>query len=120
MENAAQDMPIGSDFIPPLPQPGSGLNPPADPPLLAAFMPDPEDDDSDDGNDDTRDDVTELFELEAQKRLWVRTISAYLQTRTHESDPSGRVQLACDLAQIAACEAMARLMNQVCPRPDGG
>jgi hypothetical protein len=34
----------------------------------------------------------------SQKRLWLRTIIPLLQLRSHDSDPSGRVQLAYDVS----------------------
>jgi hypothetical protein len=48
---------------------------------------------------------------ESQKRLWLRTIIPLLQLRSHDSDPSGRVQLAYDLMHIAACERASRLLR---------
>jgi hypothetical protein len=122
METPAYDTPISSDPAPiPQPLPGSGLNPPADPPLLAAWTPDPEDDGGGEGGDESeaQEDACAYIDEEAQKRLWVRTIVPVLQLRSHESDPSGRVQLAFDLLHIASCEAISRLLQTVCPRPDG-
>jgi hypothetical protein len=52
----------------------------------------------------------------AQWRLTVRAILPHLQARSHDTDPSARVQLASDKAAIAAYEAVARLMDQVAPR----
>ena len=48
---------------------------------------------------------------ESQKRLWLRTIIPLLQLRSHDSDPSGRVQVAYDLMHIAACERASRLLR---------
>ena len=48
---------------------------------------------------------------ESQKRLWLRTIIPLLQLRSHDPDPSGRVQLAYDLMHIAACERTSRLLR---------
>ena len=60
--------------------------------------------------------VAQALDFEAQKRLWLRTITPLLQLRSHDSDPSGRVQLAFDLMHIAACEAAGRILSGVCPR----
>ena len=86
------------------PLPGSGLNPPSDPPVLGAELPDPDDgDDEDDGN------LIEWADIEAQKRLMIRTLIPLLQLRSHDTDPSGRVQLAFDLMSIAVCERLCRI-----------
>jgi hypothetical protein len=78
-------------------------------------------DDCDAGTDDEAPiDACDYIDIEAQKRLWVRTIIGLLQLRSHDSDPSGRVQLAFDLVHIAGCEALARILQHVGPRPDGG
>ncbi len=52
---------------------------------------------------------------ESQQRLWLRTIIPLLQLRSHDSDPSGRVQLAYDLMHIAACERASRLLRSDLP-----
>jgi hypothetical protein len=52
---------------------------------------------------------------QSQKRLWLRTITPLLQLRSHDSDPSGRVQLAFDLMHIAACERASRLLRSDLP-----
>ena len=66
------------------------------------------------GDDDAplTDMAEQLIDLETQKRLWVRTLIPILQLRSHDSDPSGRVQLAFDLMHIAVCERI-RLMLRV-------
>jgi hypothetical protein len=86
---------------------------------MAADMPQP--DPNDDHSQDTLDAIDEENQLhmdacaymdeEAQRRLWVRTIIPLLQLRSHDSDPSGRVQLAFDLMHIAACERVTRLLR---------
>jgi len=70
----------------------------------------------DDDEDDQQADACDYIDEEAQKRLWVRTIIPLLQLRSHDSDPSGRVQLAFDLMHIAACECVSRLLSHVGPR----
>jgi hypothetical protein len=67
-----------------------------------------------DDNDQPADSLDYIDE-EAQKRLWVRTIIPLLQLRSHDSDPSGRVQLAFDLMHIAACERVTRLLRDDLP-----
>ena len=59
--------------------------------------------------------VAELIDLETQKRLWLRAIIPLLQLRSHESDPSGRVQLAFDLMHIAACERIRCILRSDVP-----
>jgi hypothetical protein len=56
-------------------------------------------------------DVQAYCDEESQRRLWLRTIIPLLQLRSHDSDPSGRVQLAFDLLHIAACERAARILR---------
>jgi hypothetical protein len=51
------------------------------------------------------------IDLESQRRLWLRAIIPLLGLRSHDSDPSSRVQLAYDLMYVAACERVARLMH---------
>jgi hypothetical protein len=116
LEPFAQWEPINPQPPPPVPLPGSGLNPPSDPPRVAAEQPEPEDDGE---GEDEPDDCCEYVDVETQKRLWVRTIIPLLQLRSHDSDPSGRVQLAFDLMHIAACERMARILRDDLPA-DGG
>jgi hypothetical protein len=55
--------------------------------------------------------VSEVLDLETQRRLWLRAIVPLLQLRSHDSDPSGRVQLAFDLMHIAACERVSRIVR---------
>jgi len=63
-------------------------------------------------DDELADDV---LNLETQRRLWLRAIIPLLHNRSHESDPSGRVQLAFDLMHIAACERVSRIMQSDLP-----
>ena len=70
----------------------------------------PDDDRDDDALDPTAEDlVCKVLDLEAQRRLWVRTLTAVIQLRSHDSDPSSRVQLASDLMHVACCERIGRL-----------
>jgi hypothetical protein len=55
-----------------------------------------------------------------ERRLWIRTLVPLIQARSHDSDPSGRVQLAFDLMQIAACERIQRLCNSDLERVTSG
>jgi hypothetical protein len=63
--------------------------------------------------------VADLIDLESQKRLWVRALIPLLQLRSHDSDPSGRVQLAFDLMHIAACERIRSLLQTDLPDDQG-
>jgi hypothetical protein len=77
---------------------------------MSADLPLRSDDDDDDiaSSDDM---VAEALDLETQQRLWLRAIIPLLQLRSHDSDPSGRVQLAFDLMHIAACERVSRIVR---------
>ena len=76
----------------------------------------PDPDDPDEDADPTADDLVDVaIDHEAQQRLWLRAIIPLLQLRSHDSDPSGRVQFAYDLMHIAACERVARLMRTDLP-----
>ncbi len=59
--------------------------------------------------------IQAALDEESQKRLWVRVIIPLLQLRSHDPDPSGRVQLAFDLMHIAACERASRLLQSDLP-----
>ncbi len=73
---------------------------------------DPPPDDPEEPADLTaEDEVQAVLELETQKRLWLRSLIPLLQLRSHDSDPSGRVQLAFDLMHIAACERIRALLR---------
>jgi hypothetical protein len=71
----------------------------------------PDELDAADDENEPQADAFDYINEEAQKRLWVRSIIPLLQLRSHDSDPSGRVQLAFDLMHIAACERMARILR---------
>ena len=75
----------------------------------------------DDLDDDLNDDdlAAAIVDLETQKRLWLRSIIPLLQLRTHDSDPSSRVQFAFDLMHIAACERVSRLLRSDLPAQQG-
>ena len=59
--------------------------------------------------------VADIIDLETEKRLWLRAIIPLLQLRSHDSDPSARVQLSSDLMHIAACERARRLLRSDLP-----
>jgi hypothetical protein len=63
--------------------------------------------------------VNDIIDLETQKRLWLRSIIPLLQLRSHDTDSSGRVQLAIDLMHIAACERVRRLLLSDLPDDRG-
>jgi hypothetical protein len=71
--------------------------------------------DPEDQNDVEEPGVDELLDAaidhEAQQRLWLRAIIPLLELRSHDTDPSARVQFADDMMHIAACERVARLMR---------
>ncbi len=77
------------------------------------------DDDLDDHSPTDADLVADLIDLETQKRLWLRALIPLLQLRSHDSDPSGRVQLAFDLMHIAACERIRSLLRSDVPDDQG-
>jgi hypothetical protein len=54
--------------------------------------------------------VPEYPDTDVQNRLWLKAVVPLLQLRSHETDPSGRVQFAFDLMYIAACERVARIL----------
>ena len=72
-------------------------------------------DDLDDDLPNQDDLVDDVLNLETQRRLWLRAIIPLLHNRSHDSDPSGRVQLAIDLMHIAACERVSRIMQSDLP-----
>ena len=57
------------------------------------------------------DDFPEFVDPDVQNRLWLRAVVPLLQLRSHETDPSQRVQFALDQMYIAACERVARLLR---------
>ena len=48
---------------------------------------------------------------EGRQRLWIRSLTPLLQLRSHETDPSSRVQFAFDQMYVAACERVARILR---------
>jgi hypothetical protein len=60
-------------------------------------------------------DMVDVFEHEAEQRLWLKAIIPLLALRSHDSDPSSRVQLAFDLMHIAACERVRRILRSDLP-----
>ena len=63
--------------------------------------------------------VADLEHVDLKNRLWLKTIVPLLHLRSHESDPSTRVQLAFDLMYIAACERVARVLRSDLPGDRG-
>ena len=63
--------------------------------------------------------ATELEHVDLTNRLWLKAIVPLLQLRSHESDPSQRVQFAFDLMYIAACERVARILRSDLPSDRG-
>ena len=59
--------------------------------------------------------VPEYADADVQNRLWLKAVVPLLQLRSHETDPSGRVQFAFDLMYIAACERVARILRSDLP-----
>jgi hypothetical protein len=72
-------------------------------------------------NDEQADDLDKdsatqaALDLERDNRLFLRAATPLLQARTHESDPSDRVQFALDQAHIALCERLARICRSDLP-----
>jgi hypothetical protein len=50
-------------------------------------------------------------ECDVRQRLWLRAVIPLLQLRSHEPDPSCRVQFAFDRMYISACERVARILR---------
>ena len=63
--------------------------------------------------------AAELQADACQQRLWLKSITGLIQLRSHDPDPSDRVQLACDLMTIAACERAARILRSDLPADRG-
>jgi hypothetical protein len=59
------------------------------------------------------------LDVERDNRLFLKTAAPILAARSHESDPSGRVQLALDLAHMAICERIARICRSDLPSDKG-
>lgn len=56
-------------------------------------------------------DPVDAAACEVERRAWLRAIVPFLQLRSHDTDPSPRVQLAFDRVHVAACERAVRLLN---------
>ena len=65
--------------------------------------------DADEGLPET--DPVDAATLELQGRAWISEITALIQSRSADPDPSPRVQLAFDMLFIAACERGVRILN---------
>ena len=65
------------------------------------------DDQADEDQDLAVDDAAD----EGRQRLWIRSLTPLLQLRSHETDPSSRVQFAFDQMYVAACERVARILR---------
>jgi hypothetical protein len=74
-----------------------------------------DDDGDDDGGPDPVEIAADMLADECQRRLWLRAIIPLLQLRSHNSDPSPRVQLAYDRMFIAATERAARILGSDLP-----
>src|SRR5271157_5394569 len=92
------------------------LHPSLTPPLAVAAMADSDpttdpqlqaDDQVDEDQDLAVDDAAD----EGRQRLWIRSLTPLLQLRSHETDPSSRVQFAFDQMYVAACERVARILR---------
>ncbi len=64
---------------------------------------------------DPEQDALDAAAGDVQARLWVRTLTPLLQLRSHDTDPSGRVQFAFDQMYVAACERVARILRADVP-----
>ena len=58
-------------------------------------------------------------DADVQNRLWLKAVVPLLQLRSHETDPSGRVQFAFDQMYVAACERVARILRRDLPASPG-
>jgi len=94
---------VGDALDPPSSSPGAGGELPAE---LAEL-------------EDPGDDIPEFVDPDVQHRLWLRAVVPLLQLRSHETDPSQRVQFALDQMYIAACERVARLLRSDLASHDG-
>ena len=61
--------------------------------------------------------VDDAVTADTQSRLWIRSLTPLLQLRSHDTDPSGRVQFAFDQMYISACERVARILRADLPEP---
>jgi hypothetical protein len=51
--------------------------------------------------------IPDYPDADVQNRLWLKAVVPLLQLRSHETDPSGRVQFAFDQMYVAASESPA-------------
>jgi len=65
--------------------------------------------------EDPEQDALDAAAGDVQARLWVRALIPLLQLRSHDTDPSGRVQFAFDQMYVAACERVARILRADVP-----
>jgi len=63
--------------------------------------------------------MAECVAIEAEKREWLKACRKIMAGRTHDSDPSSRVQFAADLVYVAAAERAARLLRSDMPDERG-
>jgi hypothetical protein len=62
--------------------------------------------------DPTPDEImADCVAIQSEGRRWLRGITAFVKTRSHESDPCQAVQTASNLAHMAAYDRIARLMR---------
>jgi hypothetical protein len=72
----------------------------------------PEDNTADESVEPTAGDMAaEAPDHEAGQRHLLKALTSLLALRSHDSDPSDRVQLAFDLMHIAACERVSRIVR---------
>ncbi len=65
---------------------------------------------------DPEQDALDAAAEDVQARLWVRTLTPLLQLRSHDTDPSGRVQFAFDKLFVATCERVTRILESDLPK----
>ena len=72
------------------------------------------------GDDPGAEDIKPDYpDSDVQNRLWLKAVVPLLQLRSHETDPSGRVQFAFDQMYVAACERVARILRCDLPASPG-
>ncbi len=84
-----------------------------DSPFLNSTVPDsePTTTDPDPVLADPEQDALDAADSSAAARLWIRALTPLLGLRSHDPDPSGRVQFAFDQMYVAACERIARILR---------
>ena len=55
----------------------------------------------------------QLMDDGLEARRTIKVLTAVIQSRSHDTDPSGRVQLAYDLMHIAVAETLARICRSI-------